>query len=84
MTTAPIPFISIFAKVIQKHVTPCHQLTLKMYTNITTNFLEHYQFCDRGYYTNYEFPEENLSTQDTWIRLEDEKPKKWIIKHYQK
>ena len=43
-------------------------------TNITRNFFEHYQFCDWGYYANFEFPEENLSTQETWIRLEDEKP----------
>ena len=43
-------------------------------TKITKTFFEHYQFCDWGFYVNYEFPEGNLSTQETWIRLEDEKP----------
>ena len=43
-------------------------------TNITTNYFENYQFCDWGYYATYEIPEENLSTQETWIRLEDQKP----------
>ena len=43
-------------------------------TNITTNYFENYQFCDWGYYANYEFPEEKLSTKQTWTRLEDEKP----------
>ena len=43
-------------------------------TNITTTYFEHYQFCDWGYYATYEIPEENLSTQETWIRLENEKP----------
>ena len=39
-------------------------------TNITTNFFQNYQFCDWGFYENHEFPEENLSTQNTWTRLE--------------
>ena len=43
-------------------------------TNITTNFFGSYQFCDWGFYENHELPEENLSTQNTWTRLEDEKP----------
>ena len=43
-------------------------------TNITKNYFENYQFCDWGYYATYNFPEENLSTQETWIRLENEKP----------
>ena len=43
-------------------------------TNITTNYFENYQFCDWGFFANYEFPEENLSTQNTWTRLEDKKP----------
>ena len=33
-------------------------------TNITKNYFENYQFCDWGYYATYEFPEENLSTQE--------------------
>jgi hypothetical protein len=41
-------------------------------TNITTTYFEHYQFCDWGYAASYVFPEENLTTQETLIRLEGE------------
>jgi hypothetical protein len=43
-------------------------------TNITTTYLEQYQFCDWGYTASYVFPEENLSTQETLTRLVDETP----------
>ena len=41
-------------------------------TNITTTYFEHYQFCEWGYYASYVFPEENLTTHETLIRLEEE------------
>ena len=41
-------------------------------TNITTTYFEHYQFCDWGYTANFVFPEENLTTQESLIRLEGE------------
>ena len=41
-------------------------------TNITTTYFEHYQFCEWGYYASYDFPEENLKTQENLIRLEGE------------
>ena len=41
-------------------------------TNITTTYFENYQFCDWGYTANFVFPEENLTTQESLIRLEGE------------